>query len=99
MSPVNTFFHFFGTSPSTTTRTSSATRANSISLNTIRLRSRSPRKMSNSEPTEFLSVLHSHKRATFIGEETGGSYYGNTSGIYRANLELPNSKLKLHFGL
>jgi hypothetical protein len=43
-------------------------------------------------------VLHSHKRATFIGEETGGSYYGNNSG-YAVNLELPNSKLKLHFGL
>jgi hypothetical protein len=28
------------------------------------------------------------KRATFIGEETGGGYYGNTSGLYRANLEL-----------
>jgi hypothetical protein len=52
-----------------------------------------------SATTELLSVLHSHKRATFIGEETGGSCYGNTSGIYRANLELPNSKLKLHFGL
>jgi len=52
-----------------------------------------------SASTEFLSTLHSHKRATFIGEETGGGYYGNTSGMYRANLELPNSKLKLHFGL
>jgi len=52
-----------------------------------------------SASTEFLSVLHSHKRATFIGEETGGSYYGNNSGIYSVNLELPNSKLKLHFGL
>jgi hypothetical protein len=52
-----------------------------------------------SATTEFLSTLHSHKRATFIGEETGGGYYGNTSGIYRANLALPNSKLKLHFGL
>jgi hypothetical protein len=51
-----------------------------------------------SASTEFLSVLHSHKRATFIGEETGGSYYGNNSG-YAVNLELPNSKLKLHFGL
>jgi C-terminal processing protease CtpA/Prc len=51
-----------------------------------------------SASTEFLSTLHFHKRATFIGEETGGSYYGNTSGA-RVNLELPNSKLKLQFGL
>jgi len=51
-----------------------------------------------SASTEFLSTLHFHKRATFIGEETGGGYYGNTSGA-RVNLELPNSKLQLHFGL
>jgi C-terminal processing protease CtpA/Prc len=52
-----------------------------------------------STSTEFLSVLHSHKRATFVGEETGGGYYSLNAGIYAANLELPNSKLKLHFGL
>lgn len=28
---------------------------------------------------EFLSNLHYNKRATFVGEEAGGGYYGNTS--------------------
>ncbi len=41
---------------------------------------------------EFLSNLHYRKRATFVGEEAGGGYYGNTSG--RAVLViLPNSKV------
>ena len=40
---------------------------------------------------EFLSTLHHHHRATFIGEETGG-YYGNTSGM-SLPLLLPNSKI------
>ena len=31
-------------------------------------------------------------RAVFIGEETGGGYYGNTSGIIQSFI-LPNSKL------
>jgi Peptidase family S41 len=29
---------------------------------------------------EFLATLHSHGGAIFVGEETGGGYYGNTSG-------------------
>ena len=33
-----------------------------------------------STTSEFLSHAHFHKRATFIGEESGGGYYGNTSG-------------------
>ena len=41
---------------------------------------------------EFLSTLHHHHRATFIGEETGGGYYGNTSGM-SLPLVLPNSKI------
>lgn len=47
---------------------------------------------------EFLSTLHAHHRATFIGEEAAGGYYGNTSGP-GALLVLPNSKLRLpvHF--
>jgi hypothetical protein len=44
---------------------------------------------------EFLSVLHFHKRAVFIGEETAGNYYQNTSGMFNADLVLPNSKLQM----
>lgn len=43
---------------------------------------------------EFLSTLHHHRRAVFIGEEAAGGYYGNTSGP-GALLVLPNSKLRL----
>jgi C-terminal processing protease CtpA/Prc len=41
---------------------------------------------------EFLSNLHYRKRATFVGEEAGGGYYGNTSGDGAA-VVLPNSKV------
>ena len=47
---------------------------------------------------EFLSTLHNHHRATFIGEEAAGGYYGNTSGP-GALLVLPNSKLRLRVRL
>jgi len=47
---------------------------------------------------EFLSMLHFHKRATFIGEEAAGGYYGCTAG-WTATLTLPNSKLVLPIGL
>ena len=43
---------------------------------------------------EFLSTLHHHRRATFIGEESAAGYYGNTSGD-SASLVLPNSKLEV----
>src|SRR5258708_14449029 len=43
---------------------------------------------------EFLSTLHNHGSATFVGEETAGGYYGNTSGA-AASVVLPNSKLIL----
>ncbi len=36
--------------------------------------------------------LHGSKRATFIGEETGGSYNGTVAGIYKATY-LPNSEI------
>ena len=39
---------------------------------------------------EFLSNLHSRKRATFLGEEAAGGYYGNTSG-WMPTVVLPNS--------
>jgi hypothetical protein len=41
---------------------------------------------------EFLSNLHYRKRATFIGEEAAGGYYGNSSGAVVPVL-LPNSKV------
>ena len=43
---------------------------------------------------EFLAMLHHRGGATFVGEETGGGYYGNTSGA-AFRLVLPNSKLVL----
>ena len=47
---------------------------------------------------EFLSMLHFHKRGTFIGEEPAGGYYGNTSGR-TDNISLPNSGLVLQTGI
>jgi hypothetical protein len=44
--------------------------------------------------TEFASVLKSLNRAVFIGEETGGGYYGNTSGFF-AVVKLPHTDLEL----
>lgn len=41
---------------------------------------------------EFAAVTHYLKRATFIGEETGGGYYGNNSGTF-VIVPLPNSRL------
>jgi hypothetical protein len=51
-----------------------------------------------STTAEFLSVAHYHKRATFIGEESGGGYYGNTSGPV-PGLTLPNTKLVVYVPL
>jgi hypothetical protein len=51
-----------------------------------------------STTAEFLSQAHFHKRAKFIGEESGGAYYGNTSGVVPA-LILPNTKLIVHVPL
>lgn len=42
--------------------------------------------------SEFAAVTHSQKRATFIGEETGGGYYGNNSGTF-VIVPLINSRL------
>jgi hypothetical protein len=47
---------------------------------------------------EFLSMLHFYKRATFIGQEAAGGYYGCTAGRF-VHLPLPSSKLDLRFGL
>ncbi|WOD44042.1 S41 family peptidase [Hwangdonia lutea] len=42
--------------------------------------------------------LKANKRATFVGEETGGAYNGTVAGIYKL-YQLPTSKLKLRMGL
>ena len=47
---------------------------------------------------EFLSNLHSRNRATFIGEEAAGGYYGNTSGRI-PTVVLPNSKVAVRVPL
>ena len=41
-----------------------------------------------------MSLMKSYQLATFIGNESGGAYYGNTSG-YLVTVTLPNSKLRL----
>jgi C-terminal processing protease CtpA/Prc len=51
-----------------------------------------------STTAEFLSQAHFHKRATFIGEESAGGYYGNTSGAM-PQVTLPHSKLTVHVPL
>jgi hypothetical protein len=50
--------------------------------------------LSFSTTSEFCAIARSNKRATFIGEETGGGYYGNTSG-QTIRIELPNSKINV----
>ena len=42
--------------------------------------------------------LQANKRATFVGEETGGAYNGTVAGIYKV-YQLPASKLKIRMGL
>lgn len=44
--------------------------------------------------SEFASVAHYLKRAEFIGEETGGGYYGDNSGTF-VIVTLPNSRLNV----
>ncbi len=51
-----------------------------------------------STTSEFLSQAHFHHRATFIGEESAGGYYGNTSGTV-VKLTLPNTKLGIYLPL
>ncbi|NRD21213.1 peptidase S41 [Winogradskyella eckloniae] len=42
--------------------------------------------------------LQGSKRATFVGEETGGAYNGTVAGLYKL-YELPNTKIKARIGL
>lgn len=44
-----------------------------------------------STTAEFLTLAQVHHRATFIGEESAGAYYGTTSEV--AKIVLPNTKL------
>jgi len=44
---------------------------------------------------DVCAVTHHLRRATFIGEETGGGYYGNNSGA-SLTLTLPNSKITVN---
>ncbi|ULQ51749.1 S41 family peptidase [Flavihumibacter fluvii] len=47
-----------------------------------------------STTADFCSIAKSNNRGKFIGEETGGGYYGNTSG-QTTTTELPNSKISI----
>ncbi len=47
-----------------------------------------------STTAEFCAIAHSSKRATFIGEETGGGYYSINGGDMM-EMTLPNTKVKL----
>ncbi len=47
-----------------------------------------------STTSEFTAIAKSNHRGTFIGEETGGGYYGNTSGE-TVTFILPYSKIKM----
>jgi hypothetical protein len=49
-----------------------------------------------STAADFCAIVHSLGRATFIGEETGGGYFGNNSGPV-PTLTLPNSKVRIRF--
>lgn len=51
-----------------------------------------------SATAEVCSLLDSNDKTIFIGEETGGGYYGNTSGI-SFNVILPNSRLRANLPL
>ena len=50
--------------------------------------------ISYSGASEFSNMMYSQGLATFIGQETGGGYFGNTSG-YSQNLTLPNSEITI----
>ena len=47
---------------------------------------------------EFSSIARTNSRGVFIGEETAGGYYGNTSGSKIA-LILPNTKIRVNIPL
>ena len=47
-----------------------------------------------SATSEFAALIHDRKGAVFIGEETGGGYYGNTSGS-RKEVTLANTNISV----
>jgi hypothetical protein len=51
-----------------------------------------------STTSEFLSQAHFHQRATFIGQESAGGYYGNSSGMM-PQVTLPNTKVSVRVPL
>jgi peptidase S41-like protein len=52
--------------------------------------------LSFSATAEFCSIAKSNHRGKFIGEETGGGYYGNT--CMQIDTVLPNTKMQISFG-
>ena len=54
--------------------------------------------LSFSVTSDFCAIARKNGRAKFIGSETGGGYYGNTSG-YSFHLILPNTKLDIRLNL
>lgn len=48
--------------------------------------------------SEFSNMIFTRKRGTFVGQETGGGFYGNTSG-YSRELILPHSKISIDIPL
>lgn len=50
-----------------------------------------------STTAEFCAIAYDNKRGDFVGEETGGTYDGNTSGV-QTELVLPNTKIQTSFG-
>jgi len=48
--------------------------------------------------SEFAGIIKGNRQAVFIGEETGGGYYGNTSGFV-VRLTLPNSQIIIRIPL
>lgn len=54
--------------------------------------------MTASATSDFAAQLHGLGRATFVGEETGGAYAGNTSNFEFA-IKLPNTKATLYVPL
>jgi C-terminal processing protease CtpA/Prc len=54
--------------------------------------------MSFSSSSVISNYLKANKRAYFVGDETGGAYNSTVAGMF-VDLELPNSKVLLHFGV
>ena len=51
--------------------------------------------LSFSTTADFCAIAKSNNRGIFIGEETGGGYYGNTSGG-AVNVKLPGSNIDIN---